>query len=209
MAGFEGYLTGGLLLFIWIAVFFLVGILGFAAWYITRHYMRYSQYECFIFYKDGFGQLSYKKDKAGIFVDPKTKNKRFFLKKNNVGLSPDNVPVLPGTKNTVFLAQYGLKNFSYVRIKMDDIDKIMFNVGEEDVNWAVNAAEREEKKWRVKDRLLQYMPYISLALVAIIILVMFIYLFKEIPSMLGEMKQILLEAQKLSAMNQGTTVIPS
>ena len=201
------YVQGAMTIGVWLLVIVIVLGIGAAAIYFIKKWYLYTEYNCIIFYRDGFGQMSYKRDSAGIFIDKKTNNKRFFLKKSNVGLDPNNIPILPGKKKTVLLAQYGLKNFSYIRLDMD-LDKIKFTVGEEDVNWAVNAIEREDKKWRVKDTLLQYMPYISLAIVMIIILVMFIYLFKGIPAMLTEIKMIVIEGQKLSAMNQGTTILP-
>jgi len=206
--GFDAYASGALTLAIWLMVVVIVGGLGTVAFFLVRKWYRFSDYKCVIFFRDGFGQLSYRTDSAGIFIDTKTKNKRFFLKKANVGLDPNNVPVLPGKNKTVFLVQYGLKNFSFIKVNID-MEGLTFSVGEEDVNWAVNACEREEKKWQVKDKLLQYMPYISLAIVMIIILVMFIYLFKAIPGMLVEIKAIVIEAQKLQAMNAGTTVIPA
>ena len=203
----DAYVQGGITIGIWLLVIVIAaGIVGAAIYFIRKWYL-YTEYDCIIFYKDGFGQMSYKKDSAGVFVDKKTNNKRFFLKKSNVGLDPNNIPILPGSKKTVLLAQYGLKNFSYVKINMD-LTSIKFTVGEEDVNWAVNAIEREDKKWRLKDTLLQYMPYISLAIAFIIILIMFIYLFKALPGMLTEMKMIVIESQKLQAMNQGTTILP-
>lgn len=146
--------------------------------FASRHYKRYSQFNVMIFSNDNItGSL----DKGGIFVDNKTKNKRFFLKKYNVGLEPDNVPFkVIGKKRWVFLFQEGLKNFKFCNIEIEGkpTPGASISVSEEDVNWAINAYERQKKLFQ-QSALLQYMPYIALFFVSIIILVMFMYFFKD------------------------------
>ena len=148
--------------------------------YLYFKWKRYKEFNCVVWERDGFGQLTQTSDKAGIFVDSKTKNKRFFLKKFNVGLSPDNVPYLPssnGQPKTVYLLRTGLKNFQFITPRVT-AEGITLSVGEEDVNWAINSYERAKKMFN-SDKLLQYMPYIAIAFVSIIILVIFIYFFKD------------------------------
>lgn len=139
---------------------------------------KYSEYKCVIWEKDGFGQLVQKIDSAGVFVDKKTKNKRFFMKRANVGLNPDNIPYISGRSKTVYLYRTGLKNFQFIKPVIKDNPGVSFSVGEEDVNWAINSYERQKKLFQ-NNVLLQYLPFIALAFVSIIILAIFIYFFKE------------------------------
>lgn len=189
---FAGLLTAG-----------LVGLIMYG----VMKWRRYNQYDCVIWERDGFGQLREKKDKAGIFVDVKTKNKRLFLKENKVGLSPDNIPYIPkGNRKVIYLLQSGLKNFTFIKPTFNS--PLTFSVGEEDVNWAVNAYERQKVRF-MSNMLLQYLPYISLAFVSIIILFMVIYVVKEF-SVLKDVANALNEASRaLAQANSGTTVIPS
>lgn len=188
-----------------IAGLIISGLFGVITHLVMKWY-RYQQYRCVIFKRDAFGQIQQVYDNAGIFVDKKTNNKRFFLKKNNIGLCPDNVPVISGKKNTVYLLQYGLKNFRFLQM---DVGKEGFdlNIGEEDVNWAINAYERQKKMFS-QSLLMQIMPFIAIAFVSIIILVIFIYFFKEFSS-LREFAIVMRDvAANMAQMNSGTTIIP-
>jgi uncharacterized membrane protein YqiK len=192
-----------------ILVLFIViigGLMIAVTWWYLYKYKRYSQFKCIIWEEDGFGQMTEKTDKAGIFVDNKTKNKRFFLKKADVGLQPDNVPyIMHGKERVVYLLQHGLKNFSYVKIKPKSIEGTLI-VTEEDVNWGLNAYERGQKMF-AQSMLMQLMPYIAIAFVSIIILVIFIYFFKGF----GDLKLMAEALRDLSVnakqMQSGTTVI--
>jgi hypothetical protein len=139
---------------------------------------RYKEFKCVIWRKDAFGQINEEYDRAGIFIDPLTKNKRFFMQKNNVGLDADHVPYIPsaGVKR-VYLIRVGLKNFYFIQPNFDG-ETISFTVGEEDVNWSINAYERQKRLFQ-NNPLLQYLPFIAIAFTSIIILIIFIYFFKE------------------------------
>lgn len=182
------------------------GYFGFKYW------KRWAQFEVRVWGEDGFGQIQETIDKGGIFVDSKTKNKRFWLKNGNVGLNPDDVPVLRvGNKKIVYVRRYGLKNFRFMypeakgnvsKIDLEKINEIEKNieslnevkyeffkptvkddqdemiVGDEDVNWAINAYDREKKKF-ISQTLLQYMPFIIIGFVSICILIMIIWVLKQ------------------------------
>ena len=168
---------------------------------------RYKQFTCNIWQKDGFGQITEKYDQAGIFVDDYTKNKRLWLKKANVGLSPDNIPFITtgGGRKKVYLLQTGLKNFKYIKPNVG-VGLINFTVGEEDVNWAINTYERGKKLFS-QTWLAQYLPFIILAFVCLIILVLFTSLFKQIPAIKGLVEQLVEVAKYLAQAKTGTTVI--
>lgn len=182
------------------ALIFLFAIGGFLYVVIQRR-RRYSEFHCHIWDKQG--HLSY--DRAGIFVDKKTNNKRLFLEKANVGLSPDNVPYKQHrNEKVVYLLQTGLKNFQYITAETQGEFKI--TVTEEDVNWAINAYDRQKKLFN-QSLLMQYMPFILLAFVSIIILIIFIYFFKEFKT-LREFAVVMKEtAQTLAQAKSGTVVI--
>lgn len=167
---------------------------------------KYSAFKCIIWEKDAFGQVVQSVDEAGIFVDGATNNKRLFLKKANVGLSPDNIPYITtlSGKKIVFLARVGLKNYNYIKPNFDE-GKISFTVGEEDVNWAINAYERQKKAFG-SNALLQYMPYILMAFVSIVILVIFIYFFKNF-SVLRDVATAFQEASKNLILAKGGSVV--
>ena len=173
--------------------------------YLILKYKRYKQFTCIIFERDGFGQLQRRVDDAGIFVDGKTKNKRFFLKKMKVGLNADSVPYIQsGNKKIVYLLRTGLKNFRYIRMNINE-PEVLLTVGEEDVNWALNTYERSKKMWG-SSIWMQLMPYIAIAFVTIIILVIFIYFFKEFAS-LKEFAIVMKETAKILVQGQTGTVV--
>ena len=178
----EDFAQGGLgIAILMITVLIVGGVIAIGLWLYFK-WKNYQQFEIEIWQQDGLGQFNVKYDKGGIFVDSKTKNKRLFLKKHNVGLNPDNVPFMPSIKGKrkVLVLQTGLKNFRYIKPKISQ-GIMSFEVGEEDVNWAINSYERQKKLFG-QTWLAQYMPFIMIAFVSIIILIMFINLFKVAPS---------------------------
>lgn len=202
----SGIASGGLAIaFILIAVVFVAGFFALLTWLYIK-WKQYQQFDIIIWQNDGLGQLNVKYDRGGIFVDKKTKNKRLFLRKHKVGLDPDNIPYMPSPKGkkTVMLLQTGLKNFKYIKPKVSH-DVMGFTVGEEDVNWAINAYERQKKIF-AQSWLAQYMPFIALAFVSIIILILFINLFKVAPD-LKDAAIALKESAKYWAQAQAGTVI--
>lgn len=184
----------------------LIGGIFIGAWFWGRYLARYKQFRVIIWERDGFGQLKESKDDAGIFVDNKTKNKRLYLKKNKVGLNPDRIPYLQcGKIKTVYLLKTGLKNFHYINVNVKE-PVVTLTVGEEDVNWAVNAYERQKKLFQ-SGLLMQLMPFIMMAFVTIIILILFVYLFKNL-SVFGDAAVALKEAaQAIAGARTGTVVI--
>ena len=172
----------------WVAVILIAGVfvatLAALTTYLILKWKQYKQFDIVIWQEDGLGQLNVKYDSGGIFVDSKTKNKRLFLKTHKVGLDPDNVPYMIGAKGkkTVMLLQVGLKNFRYIKPKINASGNMSFVVGEEDVNWAINSYERQKKIFG-QTWLAQYLPFMIIAFVSIIILILFINLFKVAPDL--------------------------
>lgn len=201
--------AGNAALMIFIILFTMLFFGGIAIFALIKYmaWKKYTEFDCIIFQEDGFGQLTQRRDGAGIFVDSKTNNKRFYMRKNNVGLSPDNVPYIPnaGGGKTVYLLQTGLKNFHYIRMSVKT-EGISLSVGEEDVNWAINAYDKQKKMFQ-NPLLMQLLPYIGIAFTSICILVIFIYFFREF-SVLRDMAVALRDAAVAFAQAKaGTTII--
>jgi len=175
----SGISSGAINIFVFAFVILFFGLIVIAIIWFWMRGKRFEEYIAVIFVKDGFGQLTQKYDKGGIFVDGKTNNKRLFLQKSNVGLSTEKIPFIPvgKGKKVIYLYQSGLKNFQYINIGIDD-EGMILSVCEEDVNWAINSYEAQKKLFQTS-LLMQLLPYIAIAFTSIIILVIFIYFFKE------------------------------
>jgi len=193
-----------------ISIVVIGGIIFGLSFVYKNRFQRYNQFTCVIWQKDGFGQLVEKIDKGGIFIDRDTKAKRLFLKKMNVDLDPDNIPYIPtrggfGQPNKkVYLLQSGLKNFRYIKPNIDS-QHFSFTVGEEDVNWAINTYDKGKKMF-AQSWLMQYLPFMLLAFVSMVILILFIYLFKQFGTIGGLIKEIQTLAQYVAAAKSGTII---
>jgi len=211
MAGVESYITtwGSTALNITVLILSLAifGGLTIVLTYLYKKWKLYQQYTCVIWERDSLGNINEWNDKAGVFVDKKTLNKRLFLKKANVGLDPDNIPYIrgPGNKRIIYLRKDGLMNYKYLNLKLGS-ECTDIKVGEEDVNWAINAYERQKRLFN-QNALMQYLPFIALAFVSIIILIIFIYFFKDF-AVLKDVAVALKEASiEVARAKSGTTVI--
>ena len=189
-----------------IALLVIMAIIVIGWLLYDKHIRRYQQFKCIIWQKDGFRQLTQKYDDAGIFVDKDTQKKRLFLKRARVGLSPDNTPFITGgKKKTIYLLQTGLKNFKYIKPVISD-GHIKFSVGEEDVNWAIFDYEKQKKKF-AQSWIVQYLPFIILAFVCLIILILFMYLFKQFSTIKDLIVELQTLAKIVAAAKSGTAVI--
>lgn len=168
---------------------------------VTMFYLwwkKYQQFKCVIWERDGFGQLYESRDDAGVFVDKKTNLKLLFLKKNKVGLDPNNIPYIPSKgRRTVYLFRRGLKNFVFIKPIIGE-KQVQIRMGEEDVNWGINAYERQ-KKLMSQNLFLQYMPYIMIVFTTLIILIIFIYFFKGF----GDLKEFGVQMYETAKLARG------
>jgi hypothetical protein len=190
---------------------FLAAVVTFAATFtvmFVKKNKKYSQFICVIWKKDGFGQLVQESDRAGVFVDKITNNKRLYLKKANVGLDPDNIPYIPSGKiKFIYLYRTGLKNFRYIRPVISD-SHINLKVGEEDVNWALNDYERVKKAFAKKDMLKEMLPYAIFALLVIAFLVMVVFILKKFDVLAEVASELKTAAASIAQAKSGTTVLP-
>lgn len=185
-------------------------IIGTVLVFIIRAYLQWKRfkYVCIIVEKDGFGQPQLDKDKAGIYVDAKTKNKRFFLKKSNVGLDPDNVPYIKNEKGqkVVFLKRTGLKNFQFISWENFFEEVSSITVGEEDVNWAINAYERQKALFGTT-LLMKLLPYLALIIMGVFILGMIAVLLQKFEILADIAEHLASASASIAQAESGTTVI--
>jgi len=167
--------VGVILVIIVLAIAIFIGLFFF-----LKSLTKYRQFRVVVWERLESGGIRVSSDKAGIFLNSKTGNKLFYLKKLNVGLKPDNLKYLVDAKGgkVVYLLRYGFKNFSFINPVVNSLGDLRFIVGEEDVNWAVNSYEANKKRFS-QSLLFQLLPFMVLALVCIIILILMISLFKQ------------------------------
>jgi hypothetical protein len=180
------------------------GLAGLFIWWYLR-WRRYSQFHVRIFERDAFGQLHVVSDRGGIFVDPKTNNKLFYLQKAKVGLKPDNIPYIKdGNVKVVYMFKKGSQDYRFINFNIKD-KELEPKITEEDINSALNAYQLYKAKYDIKG-FMEYMPYIMFIFTIVIILVLFIYLFKKF-DVLASIASNLKEASKQLAMANNPTKI--
>lgn len=181
-------------------------IVGLASWKYMS-WRKWRQFRVVIYFKDGFGQLRRKYDQGAVFEDKKTKNRLFFLKKHPVGLTADNVPYIQDDAGDkiVYLLQTGQKNFRFIHIDMGD-DHFKFTFGEEDLNWGLNAYERQ-KKLGQQSLLMQLLPFLVMAFFGIMILAMVIYVLKDFKVLQVASENLLETAKILVADRANATIV--
>lgn len=196
----------GIILIFGVVFVLLICALGYIFYQKKK---KYDQFICIIWFKDMFGQLQQTIDRAGVFVDPSTNNKRFFLRKANVGLDPDNVPYISDKgKNYVYLYQKGLKNFLFIK-PIIDAEKVKFLVGEEDVNWAVNTYEKHKKLFgqNLWERLVPWIVYGIIVIAVLAILIYIIQQFSVLSDVADSLIQVSDNIYKATQAQQGTLVL--
>lgn len=123
-------------------------------------------------------------DKGGIFMDKKTKNRIFVLKKFKVGMMPDNIPYYINSKGKkiVEVLQLGLKSFRYLdkpKIVANSQTALYYNVQDQDLAFAINTIENV-KQYKKQTWLQQLAPFIGMAFVFLLIVVSLYFIFKNI-----------------------------
>ncbi len=185
-----------------LAIAFFIGI-----FFLVKSFTRYSAFKVVIWEVLDSGGIRVNYDKAGIFTMKKTGNKLLYLKRSNVGLNPDliNYVIDAKGKKVVYLLRYGFKNFVFINPVADNMGKLNFKVGEEDVNWAINSYETNKKRFS-QSLLVQLLPFMVLALVCIIILILMISLFKQF-SVFGDVANSIREASaSLATIRTGAVI---
>jgi len=183
---------------------FILGVVGGIIFYILQT-NRYDFF-CKIYERAGNNLLILREtEKAGVFVDKKTNYKRLWLKKNKVGLNPDNPPYIINEKGkkVIHLLKDGTKTFRYIDIKVLEQDKIILSVTEEDVNWAVTDYERV-KKLVLNDFITKVLPYIGLIILGVFIIGMVAMVLKDFKEIVPVLNEILVSLQQLRS---GTQVL--
>jgi len=192
-----------------IAVFIIsslvVGGLAIAGVYAYMMYNRYKQYNVIIYEKDTLGNTTMSYDQGAVFPDRRTGNILFHLRKHKTVLCPDKIPYARcGNTKVVQITKYGLKDFRFNELKVGDSQTEMI-VGEKDLNWYSNGVQRINSLLQTNN-LMAFAPFILLAFVSIIILIIFIYFFKNF-SVLKDVAVALQRAAEVMASNQATAQV--
>lgn len=205
MVDFSAYTGAAQSTVVWVLVAACVGGILYSLFYLIREYTKYNAYKVVVWWKDAFGQIHESYDKAGIFYDKRAKLKLFWLKAGKCGLDPNKVPIIPGKKaSVVYLFKTGTKNYSFIKPNINP--HLSLTVGEEDVNWAGADYEIQKKVFQ-SNWLKEYAPYIAIAFVGIVMLLIFWKFFDKL-DVLADMSQQLKEAaQSIAAAKEGTVVI--
>lgn len=204
---FSG-ISGGLSSFVvkaGVVIVLMAFVGGMTWWYMNRR--KWKQFRVVIYFKDGFGQWRRKYDQGAVFEDKKTKNRLFFLRKNHVGLTANNVPYIQDEANDkiVYLLQTGQKNFKFIHIDISD-QYFKFTFGEEDLNWGLNAYEKQ-KKLGQQSLLMQLLPFLVMAFFGIMILAMVIYVLKDFKVLQVASENLVEAAKVLSAGKANATIV--
>lgn len=210
---FSGFVKvgGGILILIILASIVAV------VWYFNSQSKKWKQFVCIIFTKDAFGNAIREVDQAGIFVDKVTGMKRFFIKKANIGLDPDNVKYIlssDGKVRYVYLRRYAPKNYAFYDFtSLLSNDKPGLSVTEQDVNWALQEY-RKHKALDNKNFWSQYGTYVIWGFAVISTLVLFALLVQKfevlsnVASAINGAAQALKEAaQQLAVTKSGSQII--
>jgi hypothetical protein len=207
--GFDTLLQIGINLLIFVGIIIIFGILGFIIYWIYKTDKRFDT-NVDIFEMDGLGRPKLTYDVGGTYVDKKTNAKRFWLKKGKVGLNCDNVPSIPiergKRKKTVYVLRIGEKNYRFINIRLPKREDIKIEVGEEDVNWALNSYEREKKRYATSfwEKIA---PYATMALTVVFVIVIFAIFVQKFDVLKDIAASLTTAAEAIRQANTGTTVI--
>lgn len=155
-------------------------------------------------------------DLGGIFLDRKTGNRLFVLKKNRVGLTPDNIPYYRGAKGQkiVEVIQLGLKSFRYLG-KPESVSSksvMEYNIQDQDIAFALNEIEKAKmyEKKTTFDKIKDIIPIVMVFFLAIAVIYFFLNKFevlKGVADALNQAAASLLEIAKAQQPQQTATIV--
>jgi len=192
-------------LMVFLFIILIVGIILAIAVIKYIKWRKYKEFKCIIWDVSG-GPLKEVFDRAGIFEDKTLKIKRFYLEKGRVGLPPDKVPYIQvGNKKEVYLVKYSMKDYRFLTVEINP-EMVKFNVTEEDVNWAVETLENQNRlfdfnNWK------NFLPLIIMGLIAIGIVIMVIYVVRNFDILKDVALNLKQTAEILAQKEAGTVVV--
>ena len=86
-------------------------------------------------------------------------------------------------------------------------EELKFHVGNEDVNWAVNDIIRTTNIFKSKSNLEMILPFAVIAIVSIVILMMFIFLFRKLDVMADVANSLQAAAEAMRDAKIGSVVV--
>jgi hypothetical protein len=171
-----------------ISLFFIVilfaSVVGFLIFYTLKNRKQYDEYDVEIYGADSFGKPILIKDKGGVFVDRKTGNKRFRTKNTKINLNADAIPYIVdgriGGKKHVKITRKGVSNYYFIKVGIDLESIPTFEVGEEDLNWAINTYEETKKRFNFLNALERWIAPIMFVVAVMIIMIIFVVFFQKL-----------------------------
>jgi hypothetical protein len=135
-------------------------------------------------------------DMGGIFMDKKTSNRLFLLKKYKVGMKPDEIPTYdgPGIK-IVEVLQLSLKSFRYLqspKVIVNSPAALTYQVQDYDVAWATNEVDRLKlyQKKSVFDKIKDVLPIIIVFFMSILIIYFFLSKFSVLSDIATKLQTV-------------------
>lgn len=179
-------MTGGLAAFgdkalVFMLIIMVLAVAGVCGWFIWsrfRKWKRYRQYNCLLFYRDSGGAIHSRTDWAGVFVDKGINSKRLWLKDLNTTLKCDKVQSYDffGMK-LVLLFMKSDKCINFIN-PTSMSDGMGFKLSEDDLSWALEEMQKQRKRW-AWNPLKEWMPYIIMVFITIMIVVVLSALIKK------------------------------
>jgi len=201
---------------VWIISILFVGGCALGVWFVIRRMKRFGGFRCIIWHVNEEGEIiSESSDAGGIFKDGRTGNVLFHFRKNKYACNPDMIERLSILRRgrfgrmgrIIYFLKVGEKDFRPIIPPKFSKDGMKAALGEEDLNFAINAYERSKKVFS-QSMLLQILPYAVLVIVSFTILILFIFLFKEFPKNISTASNAMVQAaEALKAASGSSTVI--
>lgn len=193
------------------AAIFLVALLAIGGWLLFRRFANKKKYDysVHIYHQEPGSSMPIERwDRGGIFTDPKSNIKAFWLEKNGVPLNPDNIPITFNNtgKKIVTLLQTGLKNFRYVNPSVSSNPGFIFKVGEDDVNWAINSFSQWWSHFKKDSFIQKYGGMMIFALAVVGSLMLFYFVAQKFDTIGTAAQALQTAAEALRSTNVGTVL---
>lgn len=183
------------------------GMGGLILAYFVNNYLKYN-IPVRIFSFDAFGRPIQENTKGGIFVNTKTKHKRFWLKKYKaMNLDPDKIkPVPTGKGKVVYLVRYSEKDWRYLNMNLSPNPGFSIDIGEQEVNWWLSEKARWEKII-FPDKLLAWLPWIGLFFIGIIFIIVVVTIFNKFEVFEAISTNIASAAESMAQAQSGQVIV--
>lgn len=194
-----------------LGVIFIVAVVAIVGWFALKAYMNKKKYDytVHIYHQEPGSSMPIERwDRGGIYTEPLSNIKAFWLEKNRIPLCPDNIPITFSStgKKIVTLLQTGLKNFRYVNPSVSNNPGFAFNVGEDDVNWAINSFSAWWSHFKKDSWVQKYGGMLIFALAVVGSLMLFYFVAQKFDTIGTAAQALASAAEALKAVKVGTVL---